>query len=235
MQMKITKLLIPLLFCIYLGNAQSPIGGWQATTTDPSGNELNVSSIVTETHQVITWYSTGGDFIKTIGGSWTLYGDRWQLNVEFDSETPDNVGRTKEFTIIPNAEGYHLSPLGLTFKQIDNGSPGKLMGAWQMTSRKRGEEMVSRSINQARRTLKLLSGKRFQWIAFNVETKEFSGTGGGTYTTKDGTYTENIEFFSRDHSRVGASLEFTYELIDGHWHHSGLSSKGSPIYEIWSK
>jgi hypothetical protein len=104
-----------------------------------------------------------------------------------------------------------------------------------MTSRKRGEEMVSRSINQARRTLKLLSGKRFQWIAFNVETKEFSGTGGGTYTTKDGTYTENIEFFSRDHSRVGASLEFTYELIDGHWHHSGLSSKGSPIYEIWSK
>jgi len=233
--MKITKLLIPLLFCIYLGNAQSPIGGWQATTTDPSGNELNVSSIVTETHQVITWYSTGGDFIKTIGGSWTLYGDRWQLNVEFDSETPDNVGRTKEFTIIPNAEGYHLSPLGLTFKQIDNGSPGKLMGAWQMTSRKRGEEMVSRSINQARRTLKLLSGKRFQWIAFNVETKEFSGTGGGTYTTKDGTYTENIEFFSRDHSRVGASLEFTYELIDGHWHHSGLSSKGSPIYEIWSK
>jgi len=233
--MKITKLLIPLLFCIYLGNAQSPIGGWQATTTDPSGNELNVSSIVTETHQVITWYSTGGDFIKTIGGSWTLYGDRWQLNVEFDSETPDNVGRTKEFTIIPNAEGYHLSPLGLTFKQIDNGSPGKLMGAWQMTSRKRGEEMVSRSINQARRTLKLLSGKRFQWIAFNVETKEFSGTGGGTYTTKDGTYTENIKFFSRDHSRVGASLEFTYELIDGHWHHSGLSSKGSPIYEIWSK
>ena len=95
--------------------------------------------------------------------------------------------------------------------------------------------MVSRPINQARRTLKLLSGKRFQWVAFNVETKEFSGTGGGTYTTKDGAYTENIQFFSRDRSSVGASLAFTYELIDGQWHHSGLSSKGSPIYEIWSK
>ena len=216
-------------------SAQSPLGGWQATTTDSNDNELNVSSIVTETHQVITWYDTSGDFIKTMGGSWTLYGDRWQLKVEFDSETPDNVGSTKEFTIIPNAEGYHLLPLGLTFKQIDNGYPGKLMGAWQMTGRKRGEEMTSRPINQARRTLKLLSGKRFQWIAFNVETKEFSGTGGGTYTTEDGTYTENIEFFSRDRSRVGASLAFTYEVIDGHWHHSGLSSKGSPIYEIWSK
>ena len=73
-------------------SAQSPLGGWQATTTDSNGNELNVSSIVTETHQVITWYDTSGDFIKTMGGSWTLYGDRWQLKVEFDSETPDNVG-----------------------------------------------------------------------------------------------------------------------------------------------
>jgi hypothetical protein len=233
--MKITNLVIALLFCVYVGNAQSPIGGWQAKTTNTNGNELNVSAIVTETHQVITWYDTTGNFIKTMGGSWTLYGDRWQLNVEFDSHTPDNVGRTKEFTIIPSAEGYLLLPLGLTFKPIDNGYPGKLMGAWQMTGRKRGEEMVSRPINQARRTLKLLSGKRFQWIAFNIETKEFFGTGGGSYTTEDGTYTENIEFFSRDHSRVGASLSFTYELIDEHWHHSGLSSKGSPIYEIWSK
>ena len=60
------------------------------------------------------------------------------------------------------------------------------------------------------------------------------GTGGGTYTTVDGKYTENIEFFSRDDSKVNRSLEFTFELIDGAWHHSGLSSKGQPIYEIWS-
>ena len=81
MLMKITNLLIALLFCVCTGNAQSPIGGWQAKTTDANGNELNVSAIVTETHQVITWYDTSGDFIKTMGGSWILYGDRWQLNV----------------------------------------------------------------------------------------------------------------------------------------------------------
>jgi hypothetical protein len=60
------------------------------------------------------------------------------------------------------------------------------------------------------------------------------GTGGGTYTTADGTYTENIEFFSRDDSKAGLSLNFNYELIDGNWNHTGLSSKGKPIHEIWS-
>nr|WP_299343463.1 hypothetical protein [Allomuricauda sp.] len=83
--------------------------------------------------------------------------------------------------------------------------------------------------------MKILSGTRFQWIAYNTETKEFMGTGGGTYTTENGKYVENIGFFSRDDSRVGASLSFDFELKDGDWHHSGKSSKGNPIYEIWSK
>ncbi|MCK5105463.1 MAG: hypothetical protein KAR17_21715, partial [Cyclobacteriaceae bacterium] len=78
------------------------------------------------------------------------------------------------------------------------------------------------------------SGTRFQWIAYNSETKEFMGTGGGTFTTKDGKYIENIDFFSRDNSRVGASLEFEYELKGNDWHHKGFSSRGDPIYEIWS-
>ena len=83
--------------------------------------------------------------------------------------------------------------------------------------------------------MKILSGTRFQWIAYNVETKQFMGTGGGTYTTVDGKYTENIEFFSRDDNRVGASLEFNYKLKEGKWHHSGKSSKGDPMYEVWSR
>ena len=83
--------------------------------------------------------------------------------------------------------------------------------------------------------MKILSGTRFQWIAYNVETKQFSGTGGGTYTTRDGKYTESIEFFSRDNSRVGASLTFDFSLEDGRWRHKGLSSRGEPIDEVWTK
>ena len=87
----------------------------------------------------------------------------------------------------------------------------------------------------ARKTIKILSATHFQWIAINTETGEFFGTGGGNYSFKDGKYTENIEFFSRDPNRVGASLSFNAELKEGDWHHSGLSSKGDKIYEVWSR
>jgi hypothetical protein len=43
-----------------------------------------------------------------------------------------------------------------------------------------------------------------------------------------------IEFFSRNKSRVGAKLSFDFDKKDDDWHHSGLSSAGEPIYEIWS-
>ena len=62
-----------------------------------------------------------------------------------------------------------------------------------------------------------------------------SGTGGGTYTTRDGKYTEIIEFFSRDNSRVGASLTFDFALENGAWRHKGKSSKGEPIDEVWTR
>ena len=64
---------------------------------------------------------------------------------------------------------------------------------------------------------------------------QFKGTGGGNYTSKDGVYTENIEYFSRDNSRVGASLEFNYEVKENDWHHTGNNSKGEPMYEIWAR
>lgn len=86
-----------------------------------------------------------------------------------------------------------------------------------------------------RKTLKILTGKRFQWFAIDPATNGFSGTGGGTYTFMNGKYVENIEFFSRDASRIGASLSFDDHLDNGEWHHTGLSSKGAKIYEVWSK
>ena len=44
---------------------------------------------------------------------------------------------------------------------------------------------------------------------------------------------ENIEFYSRDNSKAGLSLEFTYSIENNEWNHSGYSSKGDPMHEIW--
>jgi hypothetical protein len=99
--------------------------------------------------------------------------------------------------------------------------------------------MVDGKLNEMprrdRKTLKLLSSMRFQWMAINPATKEFFGTGGGTYTFVNGKYTEHIEFFSRDSSRVGASLTFDGSLKDDVWNHSGTSSRGEPLNEMWSR
>jgi hypothetical protein len=57
---------------------------------------------------------------------------------------------------------------------------------------------------------------------------------GGTYTTENGKYVEDIDFFSA--TIAGRhEPEFDFSLEDGHWHHKGLSSKGDPINEIWTK
>jgi hypothetical protein len=72
-------------------------------------------------------------------------------------------------------------------------------------------------------------------MAINTETKEFFGTGGGTYTFINGKYTENIEFFSRDSTRVGASLTFDGSVSGYVWTHKGLSSRGDPIHEEWTR
>lgn len=229
-----------LLFLLALASAtlysQSPIGAWEAETNDPTLGALKVVSIVSASHQAISWYAKNdGTFVRTIGGSYSLAENRLRLNIEFDSSQPETVCTKQEFILSVSGAGYLVSPSGLIFTRLDEGTPGALPGAWLMSARKQNETLTTRSTDQPRKTMKILSGTRFQWIAYDTETKQFMGTGGGDYTTVDGTYTENIAFFSRDNSRVGASLNFTYSLKKGDWHNSGLSSKGEPIYEVWSQ
>jgi hypothetical protein len=111
--------------------------------------------------------------------------------------------------------------------------PQALDGQWLMGGRMRNGEISYRDTSGPRKTLKVLFNGHFQWMAFNTDTFAFMGTGGGNYSSVDGIYKEEIKFFSRDDSRVGAILPFNYELISGEWHHKGKSSKGGPIHEIW--
>ncbi|MEL7123249.1 MAG: membrane or secreted protein [Bacteroidota bacterium] len=235
--MKKTTLFLLLVFTCSFISAQSLVGAWERFETTKDGKQLHNVVIFSDGFQVSTWYDAkSGEFLSTNGGSWKLIGKTITETVEFDTETPERVGSTTSFDINVSKTKLKATAMKMTWTRIDNGAPGALAGAWLMSGRKRdGEgEIQQRDTNRPRKTMKILSGTRFQWIAYNTETKKFSGTGGGTYTTIDGKYTENIEFFSRDNSRVGASLGFNYELVDSKWHHSGKSSKGAPLYEVWS-
>ena len=226
------------IFCVFLTlsiNSQSVLGAWERIETQDNGDKHKTVVTIAKNYQVATTFNEmTGKFIHTNGGSWKLKGDIMTEKVEFDSKDSTLIGKEISFKIVVTKNTLTIPGYNLEYKRIDAGLPGKLQGGWIMSGRIRNGKTQLRDTNRPRKTMKILSGTRFQWIAYNTETKEFKGTGGGTYTTKNGKYTESIEFFSKDNSRVGASLEFNYELKDDYWHHSGLSSKGKPIYEIWS-
>ncbi|MFH4968387.1 membrane or secreted protein [Gaetbulibacter sp. M240] len=235
----VSKKITVIFVCAFLSlglNAQSFIGAWESYHTSENGDKLKSIVIFSEGYQVISTYdSITGKFISTEGGTWKLSGDTMTETAEFDSMHPERVGTEVSFQVFLNDSIMGIVGWDRKFKRIDNGEPGKLNGAWLMSGRVKDGQTQMNDTSRPRKTMKILSGTRFQWIAYNTETKQFMGTGGGTYTTTNSEYTENIEFFSRDDSRVGASLKFEFDLVDGNWHHSGLSSKGDPIYEIWSK
>lgn len=176
-----------------------------------------------------------GEFIYSNGGTWELNGNMMTEKVEFDTANSERVGDELTFEVIITNNSLSIPDANWEFSKIDDGMPGELNGAWLMSGRYRNGEKQMRSTDRPRKTMKILSGTRFQWIAFDTEKKEFKGTGGGTYTTINGKYSEKIEFFSRDNSRVGMNLEFNYDIDKGNWIHKGKTSKGDPLHEIWVK
>jgi hypothetical protein len=201
------------------------------------GTDIKTTRIYTDQFFVVTTYNVKDkQFVSTAGGRWKLNGKEIVETIEFNSAKPDVVGAEVTVPVDLKSDKLLLIADGKKeeWRRVDNGTPGKLSGAWLITGRMNDGKM-GKMTPGARRTMKILSGTRFQWIAYNVETKEFSGTGGGTYTTENGKYTENILFFSRDNSRVGSSLQFDFALEEGNWRHKGLSSKGDPIDEVWTK
>jgi hypothetical protein len=206
-------------------------GAWE------TGGDIKMTKIYTDQFFAVTVYNVKDkQFISTAGGRWKPNGKEISETFEFHSAKPEVVGTEVTTPVDLKNNRLSLTADGKTetWTRVDDGTPGKLSGAWLITGRMNDGKM-SKMTPGARRTMKILSGTRFQWIAYNVDTKEFSGTGGGTYTTENGKYTENILFFSRDNNRVGASLQFDFALEDGNWRHKGLSSKGDPIDEVWTK
>ena len=159
-------------------------------------------------------------FVKTIGGFYSENGSKLNVDLEFNSNYKnDSISKIK---IEKKANWKKIS-----LKEND------LQGKWLMVGRVRNGNEQRRNLDRPRKTMKFLINGYFQWIAFNTETFQFSGSGGGKYITKDGKYIESIEYFSRDDSKVGLNLEFDYELINKEWNHKGFSSKGDPLHEIW--
>lgn len=216
--------------------AQSLDGSWQLT--HENGEMLTKNEVVAIYQD--GYFAVGAKealtnkFLYAYGGEYSFKGRSYSETQDFNTRSPQRIGKKMDFKVTLKDDQLELSSGGhtQTWQRLSEKTDA-LTRNWVITGRERDGKMNTMTPGD-RRTVKIISGGRFQWIAFNSATKEFSGTGGGTYTAQNGNYTENITFFSRDNSRVGASLQFQYEIKDGQWHHKGKSSKGDPIYEIWS-
>lgn len=165
--------------------------------------------------------SIPNQFLKTIGGFYKKKGNEIIVKLEFNSNfSKDSL---KTISISDNSKWKKIS-----------GVTSLLQGKWLMSGHVRGKTERRRDTNQPRKTMKILVDGYFQWIAFNINTFSFMGTGGGSYTAENGTYKEKIDYFSRDNKKVGISLSFSYSKKGQDWHHKGFSSKGDPIHEIWA-
>ncbi len=230
--MKAIFSLLILLFSLSVVAQPNLTGAWQA-----GGDETRMVMIVADKYYSVAVYNLKDkSYIGTYGGIYRIEKGEFITTDEFDTFKKENIGveGRSTFQLTGNTLKFGSGKIVSEFKKLDDGKPGELAGAWLITGRMGEDGKIQSRTPGVRRTMKILSGTRFQWIAYNVETKEFFGTGGGTYTTQNGKYTETIEVFSRDNNRVGAALEFNFSFIEGNWRHSGKSSKGDPIDEIWT-
>ncbi|WP_206077625.1 membrane or secreted protein [Pontibacter sp. SGAir0037] len=224
--------------------AANMAGAWRLVAASDAvsklGEGITAVKIASDGYFTIAFYNqTDKKFLGTYGGTYLLSNGTYTETYEFNTWDSTQVGTSSSFQVRQQQGRWQLSGSGnqqQTWERLDQANTQTpLAGAWRITGRAGQDGKVNAMQQGARKTIKFLSGSRFQWVAYNTETKQFSGTGGGTYTAANGKYTETIDFFSRDPKRVGAVLSFDYEVKGNEWHHKGLSSTGSPIYEIWTK
>jgi hypothetical protein len=196
---------------------------YEFSTTAEDGTPLQHRILMDEHYIVETVFaSTPAKFVKTLGGFYTKNGNTLVVaQLEFNSNYEKDGLKSNTWT--PNAQWIKKSNAALD-----------LNGKWLMAGRVTSEGERRRDLSGPRKTMKFLVDGHFQWIAFNTESLAFFGSGGGTYSATEGTYTEQIEYFSRDNSRVGMALSFQYDQKGKDWYHKGKSSKGDPMHEIWS-
>jgi len=230
--MIMSKLLI--LFLFFTGNSNY-LKNTSWTFNDNNETEVRIYS---DNFFSSTKYNQKNKrFISTYGGKYLFDNNEYYEIIEFNSMDSSQVGDTvylSKVTLKLDNDNGSMKLDGKKYQKKKNYN-SQLNGSWLMSGIERRGEMRMRDVNRPRKTMKMLADGKFQWIAYDTSKKGFYGTGGGSFISENGKYIENIEFFSRDSTRVGYSLEFDFEMKEGDWHHKGFSSKGDPKYEIWTQ
>lgn len=202
--------------------------------------ENNTQTLVIITDEIlsVTSYSlVDKKFNYSWGGKYSIDKKNIQLNYEWHSSDSLVVNTNAKISFVVNKKGLlSVGDLLSGLLRLDDGVSGDLFGAW-IISGNYVNDIVSKRANPflPRRTMKLISGKHFQWVSYNAVTKKFFDAGGGTQNTLNGKYTEHIEYFTKTAESIGKSLVFSYTILEGDWRHRGQKSTGGALDECWTK
>ncbi len=207
-------------------------GAWEYGPAEKHTVMINTDKVFA----VAVYDLPGKKFISSYGGTWRVEDNKLIQNIEWNNINPRQVGTEITTEISINGKKLTTAASKETWNRVGDDKTDDLTGAWIITGNYNNDKVSKRpSPFVPRRTMKILAGGRFQWIAYNVQTKEFINAGGGSYNAKDGKYTEQVEFFTKTPESVGKSLSFQYSFVDGDWRHRGEKSTGGPLDECWSK
>ena len=241
--MNTMKLFFNLLLLTVFFNPNTLTGQWVNGVyekTEKNDTSTQTSRlIIKDSYFILTIFNSApASFNYTVGGILTTEGKNFIVNLEFNSAIAKDSLKTLKGSF--QLKGNRCMVIFDNGKKLDlekvTNEDQNFEGAFLMAGRVTDQGESRRRIDVPRITMKMLLDGHFQWIAFNKETFEFSGTGGGKYIAdKTGAYIEQIEFFSRNSGRVGAKLPFKYNIKGNDWFHQGNSSNGEPMHEIWTK
>ncbi|MDZ4707744.1 MAG: hypothetical protein SH818_05015 [Saprospiraceae bacterium] len=211
-------------------------GAWELRGVGDPGEVATM--IATDNYLTVAVYNENTNaFIRTYGGKYEATPGKCLLTIEFNSTDTAEVGKQISYNTTLGETSLTLEHLvKTTWTKIDDApATAPLSGCWRITARIGNDGNLSPMHQGSRKTLKINSSTRFQWVAINPASKQFFGTGGGKYTLMDGIYTEQLAFFSRDPTRVGSQLVFNAEVQGPKWIHKGKSSTGNDVHEVWEK
>lgn len=201
--MNTMKLFFNLVLVSVFINANPLFGQWvNGVYEKTERNDTSTQTIrlmIKDAYFILTTFNTApASFNNTLGGILTTEGKNFIVNLEFNSAiAKDSLKMLKgTFQLKGNScvvifDNGNKLELEKVTKDIQN-----FEGAFLMAGRVTEQGESRRRIDVPRITMKMLLDGYFQWIAFNRETFEFSGTGGGRYIADNtGAYIEQIEFF----------------------------------------
>jgi hypothetical protein len=109
-------------------------------------------------------------------------------------------------------------------------------GTWQLVSFRYGEATIWSNVPEGQRRIKLINQTHFSWVQYEVSSGKAQTMAGGTYTLKQGAYTEAIEYAGEGMTEyLGKSQLFTLRVEGDRLHQSGRLSDGTQIEEVWQR